>query len=204
MSENSLTILLLVSCILISGCVFTPSVRILSTNGAINQSTLNQSASGNVTPINPPIPGDFPVYISEKYINNGSGTIVMNYSEIVAHNYSDIPVSPFFANQTIEPFCGYSGNLSKISEIALNDYRVKQALKDGGIIEDIDEFVPYESVGSDICYHLYYGLRLEYKGQQMSVYVNESAMKVDLIGGWKENYNNISLVQVNEPTTYPY
>ncbi len=194
---NSLTILLLVSCTLISGCIFTPFLSHLSTNG-------NSSAQNNMSVSITPIPGDFPVYISEEFINNSSGIIVMNYSEIVAHDYTDIPVSPFFAGQTAKPFCGYSGNLSKISEIALNDYRVKQALKDGGIIEGIDEFVPYESLGPDICYHLYWGLRLEYKGQQMSVYVNESAMKVDLIGGWKENYNNASLVQVNEPTTYPY
>ena len=107
MFNNSLTILLLVSCILISGCVFTPSVNNLSTNVSINQFTLNESVSGNVTPIIPPIPGDFPVYISEKYINNGSGTIVMNYStEIVAHDYTNIPVRQGFPVENLHHFVG--------------------------------------------------------------------------------------------------
>ncbi|MFY9982595.1 MAG: hypothetical protein WAK75_08500 [Methanoregula sp.] len=139
-----MTILLLVSCILISGCVFTPSVNNLSTNVSINQSALNKSVSGNLTPIIPPIPRDFPVYISEKYIDNGSGTIVMNYSEIVAHDYTDIPVSPEFVNPHA-PFCGYSGNSSDFSEIAMNDYRVQNILRGGGIIEDIDEWVIFRS-----------------------------------------------------------
>ena len=181
MFNNSLTILLLVSCILISGCVFTPSVNNLSTNVSINQFTLNESVSGNVTPIIPPIPGDFPVYISEKYINNGSGTIVMYYSEIVAHDYTNIPVSPRFPGGKLAPFCGYSGNLSKISEIAMNDNRTQKILKDGGIIEDVNVYAAQQMLthNENPCDGLYLALYINiYISQTKVIVVNESAMNV--------------------------
>jgi hypothetical protein len=181
LSKNSLIILLLVSCILISGCVFTSSGNNLSTNTLADKTHFNQTAQEPITPVITPLPEDFPIHISEEFINNSSAPIVMNYSEIVAHDYTDIPVAPDLAGRKTGSFCGYSGNLSKISEISLNDDRVKKILNDGGIIEDVDQFNPYEMMNGDVCYHFYFGLRLEYKGQQNMVYVNESAMNVEFI-----------------------
>ena len=179
--KNVLVFSLLIFCVLVSACVFSPSVNNSSTNTSTNKPAVNQTAQETVTQVISLLPADFPVHISEESINNSSGSVVLKYSEIVAHDYTDIPKGQTLAGFKNFPFCGYSGNFSKISEIALNDDRVKKILYDGGIIEDVDQFNPYEMTNGDICYHFYFGLRLEYKGQQKMVYVNESAMNVDFI-----------------------
>ena len=136
----------------------------------------------NKTSDNVPVQEDFVVHISKKWIDNSSGIISMNYSEITARNYSDIPF--LYPHEKCTPGCGYSCNLSAIAEIAMNDGRIQKMLKDDGVVKFIGIWGPptrpKEHAG-DPCWKLYFTFELNYKGKAVMALVNESARKVDEI-----------------------
>jgi hypothetical protein len=169
-SKILLIIFFIITSILISGCVNNRQI-----------SEVSSKTSANV-----PVQEDFVVHISREWIDNSSGIISMNYSEIIARNYSDIPT--LLDLEKCTPGCGFTCNLSTISDIAMNDKRIKKVLKKGGVI--VGNYVwgpPMRTKEMDICFQYYLTLELNYEGEGMVVLVNESARKVDDILGWKEN-----------------
>lgn len=81
-------------------------------------------------------PEDFEVKILEYYdhVNNRSSVITMNYSEIVARNYADIPTLIDTEQNETGSYCNFSMNLPLYNEIFLKNESVREMLRDGGLI----------------------------------------------------------------------
>lgn len=109
-----------------------------------------------------------------------SGGMIQNtsLSQIIAENYRIIPDN---VNPELLPVIrnsSFSGNISNISRIALDDPCVLKILRDGGIILGVDYFIPFQGpAGSRMVIYV----PAESEDRRISVMVNETSGKTDYL-----------------------
>ena len=192
--SGTLLILTFFLIILLCGCVQTTTSKNL---------TSVESPTPDVTSS---LPADFSVNISQdgQLEINITRMIVKNFSDIKAHDYSDIPV---LLNDNITYlnddnrystyFCGYNpaSNYSRVSEVAFNDPRVQDMLRDGAIVEGIFYYSEWMSHTKEEsmhpCEYMYIAMYILYKGHFLDIAINETTQRVI--------FPNESLQYINTP-----
>ena len=140
-----------------------------------------------ILPEETPLPsGDFKVKILEYYdhVNNKSGVISMNYSEIVAGNYVYIPTPIDSIEGSPDSYCGFTPDSTLYSEIFLKNESVREMLRDGGLIvlTYTDKARCTHPDNCDPCQWFNVAMDILYKGEWYEARIfNESNGKVDQI-----------------------